>query len=172
MGRGNRNTIQLILSIIDVNDNPPIFLERQYEAKLFENKLTFETPLVVKAKDDDLKGTRNSEIVYEIVDGEYKDNFTINGRSGTITLHNAMDYEAIKIRDKKTSIQPIFLTVVAKDLGTPSLSSRVIVIIYLHDVNDHAPQFQEKFYTAAIPENLTGGSLILQVCKLIFLEIY
>lgn len=163
LGQGNRNTVQLILTILDVNDNAPMFLERQYEAKLLENQLAFEMPLVVKAKDADLKGTRNSEITYHIVDGEYREHFTINNKTGTVTLLRPMDFEAIKHRDKRSNIQPLQLTIIAKDQGSPSLSSRANIIVYLMDVNDHAPQFNKEFYSASIPENLSGGSNILQV---------
>lgn len=163
LGQGNRNTVQLILTILDMNDNAPMFLERQYEAKLLENQLAFEIPLVVKAKDADLKGTRNSEVTYHIVDGEYRENFTINNRTGAVTLLRPMDFEAIKHRDKRANIQPLQLTVIAKDQGSPSLSSRAMIIVYLIDVNDHAPQFEKEFYTASIPENFSGGSNILQV---------
>ena len=35
-GRGNRNTVELLIYVTDVNDNPPIFEAKQYEAYLPE----------------------------------------------------------------------------------------------------------------------------------------
>lgn len=165
LGQGNRNTVQLVLSIIDVNDNPPIFMERQYEGKLLENKIAFEMPLIVKAKDADLKSTRNSEITYHIVDGEFKEHFAINNTTGLITLRQPMDFEAVKVREKRasSSILPIFLTIIARDQGAPSLSSRATIIVYLIDVNDVAPVFERKHYAVEIPENLLGGTVIAEV---------
>ena len=56
LGKGNRNTAQLIVNILDINDNPPIFLQNKYEAVLLENKDEFESNLVVEAFDIDLNG--------------------------------------------------------------------------------------------------------------------
>lgn len=56
LGRGNRNTVQLIINIDDVNDNAPAFLQNKYEAVLLENADHFESPLVVEASDNDLNG--------------------------------------------------------------------------------------------------------------------
>lgn len=163
MGHGNRNTVPLVVSILDVNDNAPVFVERQYEAKLFENKAHFEMPLVIKAKDSDLVGSPNSDISYEIADSEYRRNFSVDERTGVITVVKQLDFEAMKVRDRDATIQPIFISVIARDHGVPSLSSRTTVVIYLHDVNDHAPQFREQYYAAAIPESLAGGTKVLEV---------
>lgn len=62
LGEGNRNTVPMIISIVDVNDEIPTFLQRKYETRLFENQRTFETPLELEARDADVNGTRNSEI--------------------------------------------------------------------------------------------------------------
>lgn len=59
LGKGNRNTAQLIVNINDVNDNAPVFLQNKYEAVLLENEDHFEAPLVVEAYDIDLNGTNN-----------------------------------------------------------------------------------------------------------------
>lgn len=57
LGKGNRNTAQLIINIEDVNDNAPMFLANKYEARLLENEKEFENPLVLEARDLDLNGT-------------------------------------------------------------------------------------------------------------------
>lgn len=56
LGKGNRNSAQLIVNIDDVNDNAPIFLQNKYEAVLLENEDHFESPLIVEASDNDLNG--------------------------------------------------------------------------------------------------------------------
>lgn len=47
-GLGNRNTVQLVISVDDVNDNVPRFLQQKYEARLNENEDSFLTPLIVQ----------------------------------------------------------------------------------------------------------------------------
>ena len=57
LGKGNRNTVQLIVNVNDVNDNAPVFLQNKYEAVLLENEDHFESPLLVEAFDIDLNGS-------------------------------------------------------------------------------------------------------------------
>lgn len=127
--------------------------------------MTFELPVVVKAKDADLKSTRNSEITYHIVDGELRENFAIDNKTGTVTLRRPLDFEAVRVREKRavSSILPIFLSVIARDQGEPSLSARATIVVYLIDVNDVAPEFERTDYSVEIPENLLGGTVIAEV---------
>ncbi|XP_068152690.1 cadherin-23 [Drosophila tropicalis] len=170
IGQGNRNTAQIIVDIQDVNDNAPTFLQRQYEAKLLENKNEFETPLQVEARDLDLNGTENSQITYEIVEGLYRLNFTINPRSGLVQPLHHFDYEDLvdssnrrHLREANVGMREIDLLIRARDSGIPMLSTVVPVLIYVQDVNDNPPIFQKSFYSKSVPEDLPGGSSILQV---------
>lgn len=161
LGRGNRNTVQLVVHILDVNDNAPVFLQSTYEARLMENKLSFETPLVLEARDSDLNGTKNSEIKFEIIEGQFRENFTIDMKTGHLTPITPIDFELLT--SGTFNIRPIHLTVLASDGGVPKLSSKVSVTIYVQDVNDHAPQFLRSVYTQSVPENLSSGSPVVEV---------
>lgn len=162
LGEGNRNTVPLIITLEDINDNLPIFLQRKYETRLFENRKAFETLLQVEARDADVNGTRNSEIFYEIIDGEFNENFTIDSVSGIVRLKTPIDFEKLT-RNQKSSIRPIQLTVQAADSGAPQQFSQVPVVINVQDENDFAPRFERPFYEAAITEELDGGSSVLSV---------
>ncbi|XP_063377540.1 cadherin-23 [Cydia fagiglandana] len=161
LGKGNRNTAQLIVNIEDVNDNAPMFLANKYEARLLENERQFENPLVLEARDLDLNGTKNSHIEYSIVGGEYRNNFSIDPNLGIVTPAGGLDFE--QIPGDNTNIRPIHLTVRARDFGVPPLSSSVPVTIYVQDVNDHAPMFQQMMYKRSIPEDMPGGTSVLEV---------
>ncbi|KAH8360154.1 hypothetical protein KR093_011089 [Drosophila rubida] len=169
VGQGNRNTAQIILDIQDVNDNAPTFLQRQYEAKLLENKAEFETPLQVEARDLDLNGTENSQITYEIVEGLYRTNFSIDAASGVLRPLHHFDYEELvdsnrrHVRQANADMRGIELLIRARDSGIPMLSTVVPVLIYVQDVNDNPPIFQRSFYSKTVPEDLPGGSSVLQV---------
>uniref|UniRef100_A0A8D8D154 Cadherin-23 n=2 Tax=Culex pipiens TaxID=7175 RepID=A0A8D8D154_CULPI len=160
-GKGNLKTVQVIVFILDSNDNFPVFLQNSYEARLMENKMSFETPLIIHAKDADQNGTRNSEVRYEIIEGQFKENFTIDYVNGELKPKTYIDFELLD--SGIFNIRPIHLTVQASDLGTPSLSSKVSVIVYVQDVNDHPPQFTNLFYSRSIPEDLPGGSSVLSL---------
>ncbi|XP_034949613.1 uncharacterized protein [Chelonus insularis] len=165
LGKGNRNSVQLVVNIDDVNDNPPVFLQTKYEAVLLENKKTFESPVIVEAFDIDLNTTRNSEIVYSLAPSEFSRNFTIDPKRGIVTPVGGMDYEALPMipGHRETSIRPLKLTIRARDKGTPSLSSEAPLIVYLKDLNDNEPMFERALYQKNIPEDLPGGTNILQV---------
>ncbi|CAB3223205.1 unnamed protein product [Arctia plantaginis] len=161
LGKGNRNTAQLVINIEDVNDNAPMFLANKYEARLLENEKEFENPLVLEARDLDLNGTKNSHIEYSIVGGDYRNNFSIDPNLGIITPKEGLDFE--QIPGDNTNIRPIHLIVRARDFGEPPLSSTVPVTIYIQDVNDHAPMFQQLMYKRSIPEDMPGGTSVLEV---------
>ncbi|XP_013115891.2 cadherin-23 [Stomoxys calcitrans] len=174
LGQGNRNTAQLIINIEDLNDNAPIFLQRQYEATLLENKITFEHPLQLEARDIDLIGTENSQITYEIVEGMYRSNFSIDPEMGELRPINAFDYEQlVELKNRQSSAETIVssdkgirvldLMVRARDSGIPMLSTVVPVLIYVQDINDNPPIFLKNFYSKSIPEDMPGGSSVLQV---------
>lgn len=162
LGEGNRNTVSLIITLEDINDNQPIFLQRKYETRLFENRKAFETLLQVEARDADVNGTRNSEVFYEIIDGEFKDNFTIDSVTGVVKLRSPIDFEKLT-KINKLSIRPIQLTVQATDGGIPQLFSQVPVVINVQDENDWAPRFERSSYEAAITEQLEGGTSVITV---------
>lgn len=59
MGFGNRNSVQVVINLEDINDNAPVFTQREYEARIFENEMEFKDPLKVTARDADLNGKLN-----------------------------------------------------------------------------------------------------------------
>ncbi|XP_071547487.1 cadherin-23 isoform X5 [Panulirus ornatus] len=160
LGRGNRNSVVLKVVVEDVNDHPPVFLQRQYEARLLENSDAFPEPFVVSARDNDLNGTMNHEVRYTILSGNPKNNFTIHPLTGEIRPSAPLDFEAI---DQEGDIRYFNLTIKAFDLGERSLSSEVPVVVYVADVNDHAPQFDRPLYRKAIPEDTPPGTSVTQV---------
>ncbi|CAG9818294.1 unnamed protein product [Phaedon cochleariae] len=161
LGFGNRNSVQLIINIEDVNDNAPVFIQTKYESRLLENKADFEQPLRVEARDADLNGTKNSEVEYELY-GEGKDNFTIDPATGAVYVKHPVDFEAIEGSSNEHT-RTLFLTVRARDWGVPSLFSEVPLLIYVEDMNDHAPVFEYTYYNESVAENVAGGTSILQV---------
>ncbi|XP_073815991.1 cadherin 88C [Musca autumnalis] len=176
LGLGNRNTAQLIINIEDLNDNAPICLQRQYETTLLENKMEFEHPLQLEARDNDLNGTENSQITYEIVEGMYRSNFSIDPELGILRPLNPFDYEQLvehkqrhhSHHEKKADkgVRVLDLMVRARDSGIPMLSTVVSVLIYVQDINDNAPIFLKNFYSKSIPEDMPGGSSVLQVAAI------
>lgn len=74
--------------------------------------------------------------------------------SGAILVAQPLDYETCR---------DYFLTVEARDGGTPPLSAITTVNINLTDVNDNAPMFSRDLYTAVVSEDVTIGESVVQV---------
>lgn len=87
----------------------------------------------MQAQDDDLRGSSNSQVRYQIVDGDRTKNFSINSLTGEIKPRSMVDYE--KMSSEKGDIRTFQLKVRAYDLGTPSLYSDVPVIIYVQVIS-------------------------------------
>lgn len=74
---------------------------------------------------------------------------------GAILVSQPLDYETCR---------DYFLTVEARDGGTPSLSAITTVNINITDVNDNAPVFSCQLYTAVVSEDAATGDSVIQVC--------
>ncbi|XP_072557676.1 protocadherin Fat 3a isoform X2 [Paramormyrops kingsleyae] len=138
--------------VLDVNDNPPVFERRDYLATIPEDVLLGTEVLRIYAASMDI-GT-NAEIHYSIRSGNEHGKFHIDLVTGVIMVSKALDFETCK---------DYFLTVEARDGGTPPLSAITTVNINLTDVNDNAPIFSRDVYTAIISEDATIGESVVKV---------
>lgn len=88
-GTGNSAQVPIILKIIDVNDNAPIFEKPIYEFILSSNLRNFTIPAYVKATDADAEEP-NNVVRYEIISGNYDNKFRLDKYTGMlIWLENA-----------------------------------------------------------------------------------
>ncbi|OWR45848.1 cadherin protein [Danaus plexippus plexippus] len=146
------DTAELSISIQDINDNPPTFLDTPYLAYVMENVIP---PyggyiLTVQAYDAD-SPPFNNQVRYFIKEGD-SDLFKINASSGQISLLRTLDREA---QDEYT------LSLVAMDTGSPPLTGSGTVKIIVQDVNDNSPDFQRQSYKTSVKENLPPETEIL-----------
>ncbi|XP_052863308.1 cadherin-23 [Anopheles cruzii] len=162
-GRGNRNTVQLILNLIDVNDNAPMFLQKQYDVRLKENAFEFESPIAVEARDNDQAGSPNSAVEYRLLDTRHAEHFHVGLKTGRLAIREAVDFEQLDGGSATETTRAITLTVEASDRGSPPLTAEVTVTVYVQDVNDHAPAFLESQYAIELPEDTMSGYPVLKV---------
>lgn len=113
-------------------------------------------------------GTKNSEISYRILHSDYPvESFSIDPITGVLRPIRPVDFEKLQNRKSINSIngnlRPIILVIQAQDHGLPSLSDETHVIVYVEDVNDFGPKFENIRYETTISEDLVGGSTVLQV---------
>lgn len=137
----------------DVNDNPPVFLAKSYNASLSEASVIGTAAVQVSAVDPD---TGNNKLLFYQIASNDKNSeyFTVDRDTGMIWTARMLDHE------EKTQYK---LTVRAVDGGVPALSSEVTVMIDVIDLNDNPPQFSQKVYEAAVSELAPRGHFVTQV---------
>ncbi|KAM4585676.1 protocadherin beta-15-like [Fundulus diaphanus] len=154
-------TVQL--SVADINDNPPVFEEQSYSAHVSENNKPGSTLCSVSARDRDWR--QNGTVIYSLLPGEVNgasvsSYLSVNGDTGVIHAVRSFDYE--QFRSFKVHVM-------ARDNGSPPLSSNVTVSVFISDVNDNSPQILypapegSSFMTELVPKAAHGGSLVSKV---------
>ncbi|XP_032635000.1 protocadherin-23 isoform X1 [Chelonoidis abingdonii] len=123
-------TQMLTVSILDVNDERPVFQKQLYEAAVCENQNPGEFVINVEAADRD--SGINSLLQYEILPGNGFEIFQINSDTGEVMTTASLDRETQEI---------LSIKVLVRDSGTPSLSSTATVICKVLDENDNTPKF-------------------------------
>ncbi|KAM9498240.1 protocadherin gamma-A12-like isoform 16-T16 [Salvelinus alpinus] len=140
-------TVVIHVTVLDANDNIPVFSQDVYTVSLPENSPLGTIVATVRATDVD-EGA-NGEVTYDLgrISDELKNLFQLDSKSGVINLSGPIDYEE----------QPIYeLRVLAKDGA--GLVSYTKVLIDITDVNDNAPVILIKTLTNPIPENVLPGT--------------
>uniref|UniRef100_A0A8I6ADX6 FAT atypical cadherin 1 n=1 Tax=Rattus norvegicus TaxID=10116 RepID=A0A8I6ADX6_RAT len=132
----------VVVSVLDINDNPPVFEYREYGATVSEDIVIGTEVLQVYAASRDIEA--NAEITYAIISGNEHGKFSIDSKTGAIFIIENLDYE---------SSHGYYLTVEATDGGTPSLSDVATVNINITDINDNSPVFSQDSYTTVVSED-------------------
>ncbi|XP_072001808.1 protocadherin gamma-B4-like isoform X41 [Engystomops pustulosus] len=122
------------LNISDVNDNSPVFEKMNYIVYIGENNQPGTSIQSVRATDLDCD--ENGKISYSILNSNVEEipvssYISINSISGVIYAQRSFDYEQLR---------EFQFQVMAKDSGSPPLSSNVTVRICIIDKNDNAPK--------------------------------
>lgn len=115
-GKGLKTNSSVIIKLIDVNDNPPIFERDIYEFILKQDATGFTTPAIIKATDKDVSSP-NNEVHYEIIN--LLENLYIDERSGEILVKQSLEYTDM-----------VVLRARAWDGGVPRLYNECEVRIY------------------------------------------
>ncbi|XP_073685618.1 protocadherin gamma-A12-like isoform X15 [Garra rufa] len=151
------------LFVSDVNDNPPVFVQQSYSAYISENNKAGTSVCSVSANDPDWR--QNGTVLYSLVPSEVNgvpvsSFLSINGDTGVIHAVRSFDYEQFRNFTVK---------VVARDNGSPPLSSNVTVKVFITDENDNSPQILypvpdgKSSMTEMVPKVTLSGSLVSKV---------
>uniref|UniRef100_A0A8C3M3F5 Uncharacterized protein n=1 Tax=Geospiza parvula TaxID=87175 RepID=A0A8C3M3F5_GEOPR len=145
-------TMELVISVLDVNDNAPQFNQSVYKVQLPENTVPGTVFFQLTATDKD-EGI-NQKIYYSFSDAgsaKFQDLFKIDENSGEIRTTGEMDFEDTQSYD---------LEIEATDKGTPPLSGHCSVEVKLVDVNDNAPEVWVTSLSVPVPEDASLGTVV------------
>ncbi|XP_057177611.1 protocadherin beta-15-like isoform X38 [Triplophysa rosa] len=153
----------IYLSVSDINDNPPVFVDQLYSTYVTENNKPGTSICSVRATDPDWR--QNGTVLYSLVPSEVSgipvsSYVSINGDTGVIHAVRSFDYEQFR----NFTVQAV-----ARDNGSPPLSSAVTVKVFITDENDNSPQILypvpdgKSSMTEFLPKTSLSGSLVSKV---------
>ena len=149
-----QDVIYVVVSLLDVNDYAPRFMQMSYTVGISENSRIGSTVMQISA--EDLDEDTNGTITYSIVDGGVG-KFSINPSTGKIFVITTLDRE-------ETNSYVILLQAVDNPFNSSyQLSSQVNVTIQIEDVNDNPPMFDQAEYVTHILDNVTRIQPIIQL---------
>ncbi|XP_037635338.1 protocadherin beta-16-like [Sebastes umbrosus] len=142
-------TVNIDITVLDVNDNAPVFNQSVYKATVMENSPRDTYVTTVNASDADSRS--NSIVTYYLSDlsSGLSDLFAVDEKTGIISIRGLIDYE----KDKKYDLR-----IDAKDQGGLTDSSNVIIEVT--DVNDNAPIISVMSFTSPVSEDSPPGTTI------------
>eukprot|EP00118_Oscarella_pearsei_P006772 m.31271 g.31271 ORF g.31271 m.31271 type:complete len:2547 (+) comp31469_c0_seq1:266-7906(+) len=142
---------QVSVKVLDVNDNSPSFLQREYDGYVKENLAGGEPIITVAASDGDFGINGKIQYFLSRTDQAVPSKFNINATTGKISTLQPLD------REKQAMYR---FNVSAIDGGHPALQSHTLVTVYVLDENDWAPEpLNSSVSTLYVKENVSVGSL-------------
>ncbi|XP_073342604.1 protocadherin alpha-8-like [Pagrus major] len=144
--------INILVNVLDVNDNTPVFSKDVYSVTLSENAPIGTTVVQVNATDSD--DGPNGEVIYSFsnsVSQRLLNLFDIDPSTGEIIVKGLIDYEH---KDRYE------IEIQASDKGLAPLDTQKSVIIKIVDVNDNAPEIEVTSFSSSIPEDSRPGTTV------------
>ncbi|XP_074068856.1 protocadherin gamma-A11-like isoform X5 [Macrotis lagotis] len=142
-------TARIRVTILDINDNPPVFPQSEYSVSVPENVPKGTLLLTINASDPD-EGV-NGEVTYSIryFKEEASEIFYLDSRTAQLYSQETLDFE-------ESSLYEIEI----QGLDGGGLLTRAKVQITVLDVNDNTPEVTVASFTSTVPENSPPGTVI------------
>ncbi|XP_042841702.1 protocadherin gamma-A8 isoform X17 [Panthera tigris] len=143
------STVHIHVTVLDTNDNAPVFTQPIYRVKVPENVAPGTLLLTVSASDPD-EGA-NGEVAYRFwkISEKQSPLFHLNENTGEISTAGSLDYEECAFYE---------MEIQAEDVG--ALLGRTKVLISVEDVNDNRPEVIITSLFSPVLENTLPGTVI------------
>ncbi|KAM9357310.1 protocadherin alpha-10-like [Symphorus nematophorus] len=154
-------SMTIIVNVLDINDNAPVFSQTLYKASVYENVKIGTSIITLNATD--LDAGKNGEVFYsfsEVGRGKQTENrdwFAIDDKTGTVTNRKNIDFE------EKNAFE---IRVQASDGSSSPLTSNAKLLIEVLDVNDNAPEISVTSLLTSVKEDASIGTAIALVSVL------
>ncbi|XP_060693972.1 cadherin-13 [Hemiscyllium ocellatum] len=155
----------LYITIIDQNDNKPLFREGPYVGHVLEASPTGTTVMRMTAFDADDTNTDNAVLRYSIIkqtpETPSPNMFYIDPEKGdivTVVPPSILDRETLEVLKYELIVQAKDMA--GSDVGLTGTATATIII---DDKNDHPPVFTKSMFQATVNEGFTGIILNLTV---------
>ncbi|KAL2779030.1 protocadherin alpha-8 isoform 2 precursor, partial [Daubentonia madagascariensis] len=145
-------TVQLLVTVLDVNDNAPIFEQSEYEVRIFENSDNGTTVIRLNASDRD-EGA-NAAISYSfnsLVPTMVLDQFSIDPNTGETVIQGNLDFEQVNLYK---------IRIDATDKGHPPMAGHCTVLVRVLDKNDNVPEIALTSLSLPVREDAQFGTVI------------
>nr|XP_036871973.1 LOW QUALITY PROTEIN: protocadherin alpha-13-like [Manis javanica] len=145
-------TVQLVITILDVNDNAPEFDQFIYKVSVLES--AFNGTLVIKLNATDSDDGANGDIIYSFrrpVSPAVLDAFIINPNSGEIRTKGKLDFEEKNLYE---------IPVEAIDKGNIPMAGHCTILVEILDINDNAPEITITSLSLPVREDAQVGTAI------------
>lgn len=144
---GGHTDAQVTISVLDVNDNPPVFSSQVFKAQVSEAAALGHFVVQVAATDQDTGAGGRVRFSCEPECGF----FHVGEDDGVVTVARRLDAEA---KAQHT------LTVRATDAGLPQLSSAAALVVQVTDFNDNAPVWRQDSYSCRVSSEAQPGHVV------------
>ncbi|XP_061564652.1 protocadherin-15-like [Cololabis saira] len=153
-----RSRLTLSVTVLDVDDNSPIFSQQIYDVNLPENSPKDTVILQLKATDADLRSNLTYRIRTEDLDPKIEQLFHINPTTGELSVVKVLDFEAL------TESDPTYMfTVEALDTEGAMPPGLASVTVRIMDMNDFSPAFSQPAYRGLVAPNAVKGTIVTTV---------
>nr|XP_010944147.2 LOW QUALITY PROTEIN: protocadherin alpha-13 [Camelus bactrianus] len=145
-------TVQLLITILDVNDNAPDFDQLIYKVRVLES--TVNGTLVIKLNATDADDGTNGDIIYSFrrpVSPAILYAFSINPDNGEVRTKGKLDFEEKKLYE---------IPVEAVDKGNIPMAGHCTILVEVLDINDNAPEVTITSLALPVREDAQVGTVI------------
>ncbi|XP_009887287.1 PREDICTED: protocadherin gamma-A10-like, partial [Charadrius vociferus] len=142
-------TARIRVSVLDANDNAPVFSQAEYTVRVPEDVPVGSTLVTVTATDVDEGMNGNVKYSLKKITEKAAQIFQLDAETGAISLVRTLDFE------EGDSYE---LEVQARDRGELFDTAKVAVTV--NDVNDNAPHISVRSALSEISEDATPGTVV------------